>query len=87
VLAIESSAPAPGDTADIAAAQSQFLDSHAHQTVGRTTTYRKGIKLAEKYARWWQRSGATHERCACGDTGLPTPGEIVADVLKSVVGR
>lgn len=42
-----------------------LFDDHAHQQLPPEPTLSKAIAVAEKYAKWWQRSRATHDDCAC----------------------
>ena len=47
------------------------LDDHAHQVLEPQDTLLQAMAVAEEYARWWQRSGAVADACACVEIGTP----------------
>lgn len=69
VTALES----PNDhepTPPIASLQRAFND-HAHEVLGARPSPGEAFALAEKYAKWWQRSGAQHGACDCETIAKP----------------
>jgi hypothetical protein len=74
IAAIESNAvPAAVEMPTEDAIASVFA-SHAHQTLPVERTLPRAIAAAEKYAKWWARSGARHGACDCDEiTGGGNP--------------
>lgn len=55
----------PDEDASAIDAIAATLEEHAHAQLTPMPTLGEAIQQAEKYARWWQRSGETHEECPC----------------------
>jgi hypothetical protein len=63
VVAAEATVPHDAENAYQGIAQT--LDDHAHQLLEPQDSLAQAMAVAEKYAKWWQRSGATADACAC----------------------
>jgi hypothetical protein len=57
--AVERESPEP------AYALAKILESHSHCQLPAKHTLSEATKQAEKYVRWWQRTGATAAECPC----------------------
>jgi hypothetical protein len=63
VIAVETTAEAESGSPE--ERLGAVFDNHAHQALPPQKSPQLAIALAERYAKWWQRSGATHFDCDC----------------------
>lgn len=67
----------PNDMQPASETIASTLESHAHAQLPPMPSLPEATAQAEKYAKWWQRSRATHEDCPCdviGSTIAAAPG-------------
>jgi hypothetical protein len=59
--------PAPDLKGSAAAAIQTAFDDHSHAQLDPVPTLEDALALAEKYARWWKGSRASHFVCGCDE--------------------
>jgi hypothetical protein len=43
----------------------KILDDHAHEKLPESKSLVDAMRLAERYAKWWRGSRASHFKCEC----------------------
>jgi hypothetical protein len=73
IAAVELPFDGPSDDPDRSVKENinRVFDAHAHQALDPEPTLAAAMAKAEKYARWWQRSGAVHAGCDCSEIEEP----------------
>jgi hypothetical protein len=64
IAAVESDVQVDGG-APVEEAMARVFASHSHVIIKPEPSVAKAMTTAEKYARWWKRSLATHTKCPC----------------------
>jgi hypothetical protein len=60
--------PEPGPNAESLGSHAKvqsILEQHSHQVLESQPSLRAAMDLAERYAKWWKGSRATHFDCPC----------------------